>query len=67
MGWYSNKLVAAMLFNETFCYNIYRKRKEVFYMNNFDDFDLYPQVEEFYDDAEYWEAIMNEEVHNDEE
>ena len=31
----------------------------------FDDFDLGPQVEEFYDDAEYWEAIMNEEVHED--
>ena len=27
----------------------------------FDDFDLGLQVEEFYDDAEYWEAIMNEE------
>ena len=27
----------------------------------FDDFDLYPQVEEFYDDADYWESIMNEE------
>ena len=52
--------------NKKFCYNIYRRRKEVFYMNNFDDFDLYPQVEEFYDDAEYWEAIMNEEVYNDE-
>ena len=32
----------------------------------FDDFDLGPQVEEFYDDAEYWEAMMNEEVYNDE-
>ena len=32
----------------------------------FDDFDLGPQVEEFYDDAEYWEATMNEEVYNDE-
>ena len=31
----------------------------------FDDFDLGPQVEEFYDDAEYWEAIMNEEMHNE--
>ena len=29
----------------------------------FDDFDLGPQVEEFYDDAEYWEAIMNEETY----
>ena len=27
----------------------------------FDDFDLGPQCEEFYDDAEYWEFIMNEE------
>ena len=52
--------------DKKFCYNIYRKRKEVFYMNNFDDFDLYPQVEEFYNDAEYWEAIMNEEMYNDE-
>ena len=26
----------------------------------FDDFDLGPQCEEFYDDAEYWESIMNE-------
>ena len=32
----------------------------------FDDFDLGPQCEEFYDDAEYWEAIMNEEEYNDE-
>ena len=32
----------------------------------FDDFDLGPQCEELYNDAEYWEAIMNEEVHNDE-
>ena len=36
----------------------------------FDDFDLGPQCEEFYNDAEYWEAIMNEEmykeVYNDE-
>ena len=31
----------------------------------FDDFDLGPQVEEFYDDAEYWEAMMNEEAYND--
>ena len=35
-------------------------------MYMFDDFDLYPQVEEFYDDAEYWEAMMNEEVCEDE-
>lgn len=26
----------------------------------FDDFDLGPQCEEFYDDADYWESIMNE-------
>ena len=32
----------------------------------FDDFDLGPQVEEFYDDADYWEAMMNEEVYDDE-
>ena len=31
----------------------------------FDDFDLGPQCEEFYDDADYWEAIMNEEVYDD--
>ena len=35
-------------------------------MYMFDDFDLDPQVEEFYDDANYLEAMMNEEVHNDE-
>ena len=28
----------------------------------FDDFDLGPQCEEFYNDAEYWEAKKNEEV-----
>ena len=27
----------------------------------FDDFDLGPQCEEFYDDEDYWESIMNEE------
>lgn len=27
----------------------------------FDDFDLGPQCEEFYDDADYWESIMGEE------
>ena len=32
----------------------------------FDDFDLGPQCEEFYDDADYWEAMMNEEVYDDE-
>lgn len=26
----------------------------------FDDFDLEIQCEEFYDDADYWEAQMNE-------
>lgn len=26
----------------------------------FDDFDLGPQCEEFYDDVDYWESIMNE-------
>lgn len=31
-------------------------------MDMFDDFDLGPQCEEFYDDAEYWESIMNEEA-----
>ena len=32
----------------------------------FDDFDLGLQCEEFYNDAEYWEAMMNKEVCNDE-
>lgn len=32
----------------------------------FDDFDLGPQCEEFYDDANYWEAMMNEEMYDDE-
>jgi hypothetical protein len=32
----------------------------------FDDFDLGPQCEEFYDDAEYWEFIMNEEPEEEE-
>ncbi len=27
----------------------------------FDDFDLGPQCEEFYDDTEYWKSVMNEE------
>ena len=31
----------------------------------FDDFDLGPQCEEFYDDAEYWESIMNKEEKDD--
>ena len=52
--------------NKKFCYNIYRKDKEKRLMYMFDDFDLDPQCEEFYDDANYWEAMMNEEVHNDE-
>ena len=52
--------------NKKFCYNIYRKDKEKRLMYMFDDFDLGPQCEEFYDDAEYWEAIMSEEVYNDE-
>lgn len=32
----------------------------------FDDFDLGLQCEEFYDDAEYWEFIMNEEPKEEE-
>ena len=52
--------------NKKFCYNIYRKDKEKRLMYMFDDFDLDPQCEELYDDAEYWEVMMNEEVHNDE-
>ena len=32
----------------------------------FDDFDLGPQCEEFYDDVEYWESIMNEELEEEE-
>ena len=32
----------------------------------FDNFDLGPQCEELYNDTEYWEAMMNEEVYNDE-
>lgn len=31
----------------------------------FDDFDLGPQCEEFYDDADYWKSIMNEEEEDD--
>ena len=27
----------------------------------FDDFDIGPQCEEFYDDADYWESQMNSE------
>ena len=32
----------------------------------FDDFDLGPQCEEFYDNVEYWESIMNEEPEEEE-
>ena len=32
----------------------------------FDDFDTQICCEEFYDDVNYWEAMINEEVHNDE-
>ena len=32
----------------------------------FDDFDIQICCEEFYNDAEYWKAIMNEEVYDDE-
>ena len=31
----------------------------------FDDFDLGPQCEEFYDDADYWEYIMNEDDYDE--
>jgi len=34
-------------------------------MNGFDDFDLFISCEEFYDDAEEFERIMNEEVDDD--
>lgn len=33
----------------------------------FDDFDLGPQCEEFYDDVDYWESRMNEEIFDEEE
>lgn len=33
----------------------------------FDDFDLGPQCEEFYDDVDYWESIMNEEKNDTDE
>lgn len=42
---------------------IKKERKE----NMFDDFDIGPQCEEFYDDADYWEAVMNQEDFEDEE
>ena len=32
----------------------------------FDDFDTQICCEEFYDDADYWEAMMNEEMYDDE-
>lgn len=32
----------------------------------FDDFDLGPQCEEFYDDVDYWESIMNAEEETEE-
>ena len=32
----------------------------------FDDFDLGPQCEEFYNDADHWKAMMNEEVYDNE-
>ena len=31
----------------------------------FDDFDLGPQCEEFYDDADYWESIMSEDDYDE--
>lgn len=31
----------------------------------FDDFDLGPQCEEFYDDSDYWESIMNEDDYDE--
>ena len=31
----------------------------------FDDFDIGPQCEEFYDDADYWESIMNAEIEDE--
>ena len=32
----------------------------------FDDFDTQICCEEFYNDVEYWETMINEEVYNDE-
>ena len=52
--------------NKKFCYNIYRKDKEKRLIQMFDDFDTQICCEEFYNDAEYWEAIMSEEVYDDE-
>ena len=52
--------------NKKFCYNIYRKDKEKRLMYMFDDFDTQICCEEFYNDADYWEAMMNEEVYDDE-
>lgn len=31
----------------------------------FDDFDLGPQCEEFYDDADYWESVMNKDDYDE--
>ena len=52
--------------NKKFCYNTYRKDKEKRLMYMFDDFDTQICCEEFYNDAEYWEAMMSEEVYDDE-
>ena len=52
--------------NKKFCYNIYRKDKEKRLIQMFDDFDTQICCEEFYNDAEYWEAMMSEEVYDDE-
>ena len=52
--------------NKKFCYNIYRKDKEKRLIQMFDDFDTQICCEEFYNDADYWEAMMNEEVYDDE-
>ena len=52
--------------NKKFCYNIYRKGKEKRLIQMFDDFDTQICCEEFYNDAEYWEAMMSEEVYDDE-
>ena len=52
--------------NKRFCYNIYRKDKEKRLIQMFDDFDTQICCEEFYNDAEYWEAMMSEEICDDE-
>ncbi len=33
--------------------------------SEFDDFDLGPQCEEDYDDANYWESVMNEDDYDE--